>query len=77
MDDDMRGYRIWHAFVRLVVLLSGHDSINPKKWLQTDRHIGLAAGILATLIKLGREPEQTSDPNYNNPIDFILLEELR
>jgi hypothetical protein len=83
MDDDMRGYLIWHAFVRLVaVLLYGDEdedeTADPKKrWLQTDRHIGLAAGILAALIKAGKEPEQTSDPIYNKPIDPTILEELR
>jgi hypothetical protein len=81
MDDDMRGYLIWHAFVRLLVILLYDDNgaANSKKrgWLQTDRHIGLAAGILAALIKVGKEPEQTGDPTYNKPIDSTLLEELR
>lgn len=79
MDDDMRGYLIWHAFIRLVVvLLYGDGTLNSKKrWLQTDRHIGLAAGILAAMIKSGSEPEQSNDPNYNKPIAPTLLEELR
>ena len=77
MDDDMRGYLIWHAFVRLVVLLYGDSTLNSKRWLQTDRHIGLAAGMLAAMIKSGSEPEQSNDPNYNKPIAPTLLEELR
>ncbi len=85
MDDDMRGYLIWHAFVRVVsVLLYGSDvdkaaaDLKKKdKWLQTDRHIGLAAGILAALIKAGKEPEQTADPAYNKPIDPTVLQELK
>jgi hypothetical protein len=48
----------------VVVLLYGDEdeAADPKKkkrWLQTDRHIGQAAGILAALIKAGKEPEQT------------------
>jgi hypothetical protein len=84
MDDDIRGYLIWHAFVRLVVVLlygdEDDEAADPKKkkrWLQTDRHIGQAAGILAALIKAGKEPEQTSDPNYNKPMDSTALEEPR
>jgi hypothetical protein len=81
MDDDMRGYLIWHAFVRLVAVLlySVDDEIadSKKRWLQTDRHIGLAAGILAALIKAGKEPEQTDDATYNKPIDSTVLQELR
>jgi hypothetical protein len=82
MDDDMRGYLIWHAFVRLVVVLLYGDDVESadskqRRWLQTDRHIGLAAGILAALIKAGVEPEQTNDPTFNKPIDPTALEELR
>jgi hypothetical protein len=81
MDDDIRGYLIWHAFVRLVVLLLYGDddkvADSKKKWLHTDRHIGLAAGILAALIKSGRQPEQTNDPKYNKPMDPTVIEELR
>src|SRR5919199_2693956 len=77
MDSSIIGYIVWHAFVRLVVLLYGGDSAgadSSNKWLQTDRHIGLAAGTLAALIKSGREPEQSDDPTYNKPIDPALLE---
>ncbi len=82
MDDDMRGYLIWHAFVRLVVVLlyesddKGTEDSKKKmrRWLQTDRNIGLAAGILAALIKAGKEPEQSSDPSYNKPVDATVLE---
>jgi hypothetical protein len=78
MDDDMRGYLIWHAFVRLAVALLYHNGyIDSKKWLHTDRCVGLAAGILAALIKSGMEPEQTNDPTYNKSIDPTVLEELR
>jgi hypothetical protein len=78
MDSSIIGYIVWHAFIRLVVLLYGDDgAIDSNKWLQTDRHIGLAAGILAALIKSGREPEQSNDPTYNKPIDPTLLEALR
>jgi hypothetical protein len=57
MDSSIIGYIVWHAFIRLVVLLygGGDGAIDSNKWLQTDRHIGLAAGILAALIKSGRD----------------------
>lgn len=78
MDSGIIGYIVWHAFIRLVVLLHSHDSvIDSNKWLLIDRHIALAAGILAALIKSGREPEQSNDPSQNKPIDSTLLEELR
>jgi len=38
------------------------DADSTKRWLQTERHIGLAAGILAALTKSGKEPEQTNEP---------------
>jgi len=78
MDSNIIGYIVWHAFVRLVVLLYGDGAaIDSTNWLQTDRHIGLAAGIVAALIKSGKQPIQSKDPNYNMPIDSTLLEELR
>jgi hypothetical protein len=77
MDSSITGYTVWHAFVRIAVLLFGNGTIDSTKWLQTDRHIGLAAGILAELIKSGREPMQRNDPTHNKPIDIALLEKLR
>ena len=38
------------------------DAGSTKRWLQNEKHIGLAAGILAALIKSGKEPEQTNEP---------------
>ncbi len=77
MDDDMRGYLIWHAFARLVALLYGDNNLVSARWLQIDRHIGLAAGILAALIKSGKEPEQINDPTSNKPTDSAVVEDLR
>ena len=75
MDSRVEGYVVWHAFIRAVVLLELDD--NKDKWLQLDRHVGLAAGILAELIKEGKEPQQINDPNYNKPIEDELFDELR
>jgi hypothetical protein len=77
MDSSITGYIVWHALVRVLVLLYADGTIDSNKWLQTDRHIGLAAGILAELIKSGREPMQRNDPTHNKPIDSALLEKLR
>lgn len=71
MDSKVEGYVVWHAFIRAVVLLELDD--NKDKWFQIDRHVGLAA-ILVELIKEGREPQQTNDPNYNKPIEEKLLD---
>jgi hypothetical protein len=78
MDSSILGYVVWHAFIRLLVLLYD-DSSNSysKKWLQTDRNVGLAAGILAALIDSGREPVQSGDPTWNKPIDPALLKQYR
>jgi hypothetical protein len=78
MDSSIDGYIAWHAFVRaIVVLLSEDQGFNKEVLLSTDRHIALAAAILASLIKSGRTPLQTNDPAHNKPIDSKLLNELR
>jgi hypothetical protein len=77
MDSSITGYIVWHAFVRTVVLLYADGTIDSTKWLQTDRHIGLAAGILTELIKSGREPIQRNEPDHNKPIDTAVLGKLR
>ena len=84
MDSSITGYIVWHAFVRLVVLLfsggdddDGSGTIDSNKWLQTDRHLGLAAGILAELKKSGREPIQSDDATQNKPLESNKVEELR
>jgi hypothetical protein len=77
MDSSITGYIVWHAFIRLVVLLYDDGTINSNRWLQTDRHIGLAAGILSELIKSGREPMQSNDATHNKPLDPSLVDTLR
>lgn len=78
-NDYMRGYFIWHAFVRLIGLLFDRDATvdTTKSWMQTNRHIGLAAGYLGALIKDGNEVEQTNDPCYSKPTDFASLKKLK
>jgi hypothetical protein len=78
MDSSIDGYIAWHAFVRaIVVLLSEERGFNKEALLSTDRHIALAAAILASLIKSGRTPLQTNDPAHNKPIDSKLVNKLR
>jgi hypothetical protein len=72
MDSGITGYVVWHAFARAVELLGLTDRMP-----QTDRHIALAAGILAALIKSGRPPVQSNDPSNNKPLDPASLDELR
>jgi hypothetical protein len=75
MDSGIVGYIAWHAFARAVGLL---DLTNDKdRLLQTDRHIALAAAILAALIRSGHPPIQSDDPTNNKPMDQMLLSELR
>lgn len=60
MDSGIDGYIVWHAFVRVVVLL--FETADQKAWLQTDRNIGLSATVLAALVKDGKQPVQSNDP---------------
>lgn len=78
-NDYMRWYFIGRAFVRLIVLLfdRGGTVDTTKSWMQTNRHLGLAAGYLGALIKDGNELEQTNDPSYSKPRDFASLKKLK
>lgn len=75
MDSNVTGYVVWHAFSRAVGLLGLTE--DKDRLLQTDRHIALAAAILAGLISSGRPPVQSDDPSNNKPVDEMLLQELR
>lgn len=75
MDSGTEGFVVFHAFTRAVVLLDLTE--NKDRWLQIDRHIALAGAILASLIKSGKGPEQSEDPNHNTPIEPTQLAELR
>jgi len=75
MDSKVAGYVVWHAFIRSILLLE--LDVNKDAWLRMDRHVGLAAAILAELIKKGKDPQQSDDPNLNKSIDDTLLNELR
>jgi hypothetical protein len=75
MDSNVLGYVVWHAFMRAVNLLD--LDTDKDTWLQLDRHIGLGAAILSRLIKEGRGPQQSDDPNTNKPIEDEMISELR
>jgi hypothetical protein len=75
MDSEVTGYVVWHAFTRAVGLLEVTD--DKEHLLQTDRHIVLAAAILASLIESGHRPVQSDDPANNKPIDQKILDDLR
>jgi len=75
MDSSITGFVVWHAFIKAVMVLG----IDPRteRWLQLDRYIVLAAAIVSALIKDGRAPQQTLEPNINQPLDDQTLGELR
>ena len=75
MDSSVTGFVVWHAFVKAVIVL-GFDQ-RTERWLQIDKSIALAAAILSTLIKEGRAPQQTLEPNINQPLDDQTVEQLR
>lgn len=75
MDSEVTGFVAWHAFTRAVGLLELAG--NKEQLLQTDRHICLAAAILATQIESGHRPVQSDDPSDNKPMDKKLLDNLR
>jgi hypothetical protein len=75
MDSSVTGFIVWHAFIRAVLVLNPDNQA--ERWLQLDRCIGLAAAILSTLIKEGRAPQQTLEPNTNQPLDDQTVEQLR
>jgi hypothetical protein len=75
MDSGIVGYIVWHAFIRITILLELGG--NSERWLQIDRHLALAAAILSALIKSGKPPIQSDDPSHNKPIEPSLLNELR
>jgi hypothetical protein len=77
-NDYMRGYFIWHAFVRLIVLLFDRDdTVDTTSWMETNGHLGPAAGYVDALIKDGNELEQPNDPSYSKPRDFASLKKLK
>ncbi len=75
MDSSVTGYVVWHAFSRAVGLLGLTEDND--HLLQTDRHIALAAAILARLTNSGHPPVQSDDPSNNKPMDETSLQELR
>ncbi len=75
MDSSVTGFVVWHAFIKAVIVL-GFDK-RTERWLRIDRYIALAAAILSALIKDGRAPQQTLEPNINQPLDEQTIEQLR
>lgn len=75
MDSSVTGFVVWHAFIKAVMVL-GFDP-RTERWLQIDRYIALAAAILSALIKNGRAPQQTLEPNVNQPLDDQTIGQLR
>jgi hypothetical protein len=76
MDENRSGYRFWHIFIRTAVLLTKDISIDIlHRWLDIDRHIGLASGI-----HLKQHPSQSNasgqDPK-NPEIDPSVLKQLQ
>ena len=76
MDGPPYGYILWHSFIRAVSFLDLNTSSRAsKRWLEIDRHLGLAAAIDFT-----QNPKQ-SDRTGNNPnnpqINSNILEQLR
>ena len=76
MDSDVTGFVAWYGFIRAVIAL-GLAETNIDRWLTISRNIALTASILTTLIKQGRKPRQTNDPNFNQPLDENSLNSLR
>lgn len=71
MDEGQFGFYSWHTFVRTAVLLN-HE---PERWLNVDRHIGLACAI-----DIIQQPTQsTNDGNNpnNSEIHPEMLDKLR
>jgi len=71
MDEGQFGFYRWHTFVRTAVLLD----YKPGRWLDVDRHIGLACAIHSK-----QQPRQSVNDgkNPNNPkIHPIILDKLR
>jgi hypothetical protein len=71
MDEGQFGFYRWHTFVRTAVLLD----YKPAKWLDVDRHIGLACAIHSI-----QQPRQSVNDGENpdNPkIQSIILDKLR
>jgi hypothetical protein len=71
MDEGQFGFYRWHTFVRTAVLLD----YKPGRWLNVDRHIGLACAIDSK-----QQPRQSMNDGKNpdNPkIHPIILDKLR
>jgi hypothetical protein len=60
MDGELGMYRMWHSFIRSVMILGFSGDIN--RWLQLDRHVALAAEI-DTIV----DPKQSDDPLGEDP----------
>jgi len=75
MDSDVTGFVAWHAFIRAAVVLQVLETTN--RLLQIDREIALSASILASLIKEGRKPQQSDNPNLNKPLDNGIILQLK
>lgn len=75
MDSGVTGFVAWHAFMRAVGVLN--ISENKDQLLQTDRHIALAAAIVAALVNSGHPPVKSNDPSTNKPLDHATLNNLR
>jgi hypothetical protein len=71
MDGGQFGFYSWHSFIRIAVLLD-HE---PERWLNVDRHIGLACAIDSK-----QQPRQSTNdginPN-NSEISPEMLDKLR
>ena len=71
MDEGQFGFYRWHTFIRTAVLLN-HE---PERWLNVDRHIGLACAIDSK-----QRPRQStndgSNPN-NSEISPEMLDKFR
>ncbi len=75
MDSDITGFVAWHAFVRAAVVLEVTGTVD--RWLKFDRQIALAAAILSSLFNEGKRPQQTDNPNQNQPLNESIILQLK
>lgn len=76
MDSEVTGFVAWYGFIRAIIAI-GLAETNIDRWLRISRNIALAAAILTTLIKQGRKPIQSNNPDINKSLDDGILNSLR
>jgi len=78
MDGGIVGYLLWYSFIRSVMILGFSGDSN--RWLQTVRHVALAAAIDSVVRSKQSEKPPGEDPRIRDPtanrIDPATLSEL-